>query len=134
MNNGSLKKKIQLEMPIGTASSRLKKSIMFSLIKSIGLDSCFQCGDKILSEDQMSIEHKIPWLDSEDPRGLFFDLDNIAYSHLSCNIGSARKIKSLHGTKNKYRQGCRCEKCRDFIRKDTAEYRKNRKIKTGSDR
>ena len=38
--------------------------------------------------DEFSVEHKIPWLDSDDPIGLFFSLDNIAFSHHSCNSGA----------------------------------------------
>ena len=41
---------------------------------------------------RLSIEHKIPWLDSDNPKELFFNLEkNIAFSHLSCNISAARQ-------------------------------------------
>lgn len=77
-----------------TASARLKKDLMFSMIKRLGEDYCFQCGAKIETVEELSVEHKTPWLHSEDPKGLFFDLDNIAFSHLSCNSAAARKSKS----------------------------------------
>lgn len=84
------KKDSQLGMSNGTATARLRKNILFSMIKKLELDVCFQCGNKIETVDELSIEHKIPWLDSEDPIRLFFDLDNIAFSHLKCNVGAVR--------------------------------------------
>ena len=33
----------------------------------------------------------MPWLDSSTPLETFFDLDNITFSHNSCNISAARK-------------------------------------------
>ncbi len=119
----------QLGMPSGTASNRLRKTILFHLIKLQGLDSCYQCGKTIASEKQLSIEHKIPWLDSKDPVGLFFDIDNIAFSHLTCNIGSARKINKgkitiSHGTRSMYCfHKCRCDLCKQAER----EYRRERR-------
>ena len=85
------KKKTQLGISHGTASHRLVRSLLFKMVKEIGLDVCFQCGEKIKTIRELSIEHKIPWLDSEDPVGLYFDLDNIAFSHLSCNCANSRK-------------------------------------------
>lgn len=115
MSKGNKKKAEQLGMPYGTASGRLKKSIMFSLIKEAKLDRCFQCGKKINHIDNLSIEHKIPWLDSKDPVCLFFDLNNVAFSHLKCNIGASRVTnRSPHGTEGRYnRYGCRCDKCKE---------------------
>lgn len=45
-------------MPFGTASARLKKKIMFMLIKKLGEDICYRCGNKIEDVDELSIEHK----------------------------------------------------------------------------
>ena len=85
------KKAIQLGMPSGTAANKLKKMIMFKLLQYAGLDTCFQCGRIIKTVEELSIEHKTPWLDSENPKELFFDLNNVAFSHLKCNIGTARQ-------------------------------------------
>ena len=71
----------QLGMPHGTAQARLRKKILFSLVKISDLDTCFQCEQPIANIDNLSIEHIIPWLNSDDPVGLFFDLNNIAFSH-----------------------------------------------------
>ena len=78
-------------MPSETASGRLKKQIMFMLLKKLGINKCWRCSELITDVKDLSIEHKKPWLDSKDPIGLYFDLDNIAFSHIKCNIGAARK-------------------------------------------
>jgi len=122
MNNSTRKKKEQLEMNPGTASSVLKKSLLFSLAQRLHEDICYQCAKKIKSVEEFSIEHKEPWLDSNDPKGLFFDLDNIAFSHLSCNVKAGRKpVKANHPSQYTYRKGCRCDGCKEehriFIRK-----------------
>jgi len=44
--NKQEKKTKQLGMNPGTASNRLKKEVMFSLVKQTGRDFCFQCGEK----------------------------------------------------------------------------------------
>ena len=84
------KKKEQLGMNHGTAANKLRKIILFALVKEAGLDNCYRCGERIERVEDLSIEHKIPWLDSDDPKGLYFDLNNIAFSHLSCNSSAAR--------------------------------------------
>lgn len=69
---------------------------MFSLLRETGKNICYQCGEEIELIDQLSIEHKIPYLDSDDPKKLFFDLNNIGFSHLNCNIKASRQdIESL---------------------------------------
>ena len=84
------KKSEQLGMNPGTASNRLKKMLLWKYIIEVAANYCFQCGDTIENIDELSIEHKQPWLDSDDSIGLFFNLDNIAFSHLSCNVGAKR--------------------------------------------
>lgn len=77
-------------MSYGTASHRLVKDLLYNYIAS--KEVCYQCG-KPMSRDDFSIEHKEPWLDSEDPAGLFFNLENVAFSHLACNIKASRSAK-----------------------------------------
>lgn len=115
---GNSKKSEQLGMAHGTAANRLRKMIMFSLVQQVGLDTCYRCGEKIDDVSDLSIEHKDPWLDSTDPVGKYFDLSNIAFSHLTCNIASHTQVNkgqiiSKHGTLNRYeRHGCRCTDCK----------------------
>lgn len=126
MGNSNKKKSEQLGMAHGTAANRLRKMVMFYLLVQGELNKCHQCGEWIRTAEELSIEHKIPWLDSEDPIGLYFDINNIAFSHLSCNIGAARRLQpwSKHGTQSRYtRQACRCEKCTAAHAKAAREYR-----------
>ena len=130
MKNSSIKKEKQIGMPIGTATNRLRKSILFDLLRQTGKNKCFQCNQSIEDEKSLSIEHKIPYLDSENPVELFFDLKNIAFSHLKCNIGAARKTQiSTHPSHSAYKQGCRCKECKDIEKLRRREQRQ-RNIKT----
>lgn len=104
------KKKEQLGMNPSTAQGRLVKDILWSLIVKTGQTVCCKCG-KEMHRETFSIEHLVPWLDSEDPVGLFFDLDNISFSHLKCNITDIRRKQTTCGTSRMYKSGCRCEKC-----------------------
>jgi hypothetical protein len=127
VDNSNKKKYDQLGMPFGTAGAKLRKTIIFDLIVKCGLDVCFQCGRKIERVEDFSIEHKQPWLDSENPVGMFFDLNNIAFSHLSCNVGAARsgmaKRPMRHGDHVTYKRGCRCDECRAANARHANKYR-----------
>lgn len=107
----TIKKKNQLGESHGTAQHRLLKDVLWMLILETGKNKCFCCG-KEMTRETFSIEHKIPWLDSENPIELFFNLDNIAFSHFICNIRGARRKQAKCGTTSKYKKGCRCEPCR----------------------
>lgn len=91
MTNSNKKKYEQLGMPAGTAMARLKKNILFSLVQECGKDTCYRCGKKIEDVVNFSIEHKKPWQNSDTPKELFYDLNNIAFSHMNCNYGAASK-------------------------------------------
>ena len=112
------------------------KDILFSLIQQTHQDVCFRCGQK-LTRETFSIEHKQPWLNENNAKELFFELTNITFSHLKCNVAS-RRIKRLPcGTLASYSRGCRCEKCTD-ARAESARNRYDSKtrqrkyIKTGN--
>jgi uncharacterized protein with PIN domain len=121
MKKSNLERTKQLGMDIGTATARLKKNLMFSLIVECGKDICFQCKKKIVSVDEMSIEHKIPYLHSENPQELFFGLDNISFSHLKCNVNARRKSSippkqfCIRGHELNDKKLVRCKKCREQI-------------------
>lgn len=91
MTNTSKKISEQLGMAHGTAQYRLKKSILFAAIQQLGQDICYRCKEKIESIDEFSIDHKTRWMDTNDPVGLFFDLDNISFSHSRCNSQASRR-------------------------------------------
>ena len=107
-------KAAQLGMPIGTASNRLRKAVLFSLVVETGKNTCFQCGEVITDSENLSIEHKSPWLHGESPVDKFFDLANVAFSHRSCNSSARRGRKDVKpcGTHAAYCRGCRCVNCR----------------------
>lgn len=83
------KRQLQLGINPSTAAQRLRTDLLFNFVQAAG-HVCHRCGGA-LSRETFSIEHKTPWLDSNDPKKLFFALDNIAYSHQFCNYSAARK-------------------------------------------
>lgn len=103
-NNANAIRSAKLGMPVGTASAKLRKSLLFALVVELGVDLCYRCGLTIETERDLSIEHKTPWQNSQDPVGNFFDLDNISFSHLVCNIKAAdrpwKKYASFSEQKN----------------------------------
>ncbi len=94
--NSNMNKSEKLGMPHGTANGRLKKAIMFMLVQRLGMDTCYRCGKKIETVKELSIEHIVSWEMAKDPVATFFDLDNIAFSHLSCN-STHNTVRMLEG-------------------------------------
>lgn len=117
-------------MDYGTASNRLLKDVLFSFIKRSGY-RCYHCGGE-LSRETFSIEHKVPWLDSHAPAKLFFDLENISFSHRSCNTAAARRPNKLvfasHHERAAYR---RARQARNMRRSYTREKRRLKYRNTG---
>jgi hypothetical protein len=93
MSNSNERRKQQLGMPYGTASNKLRKMLMFKFAQELGYDNCYACGLVIGSPEELSIEHIEPWEGRPHGTEKFWDLDNIAFSHLRCNV---------QHTKNKY--------------------------------
>lgn len=100
---GNEKESSQLGVPFGTASHRLRKMIVFHLLQKLCEDFCFRCTRRIEAVDDLSIEHKRPWRGVDS--ALFWDLDNVAFSHVSCNkpspdrhAGRARRKVGPPGT------------------------------------
>ena len=83
MSNTNKAKAEQLGMPWGTAANRLRKQILFALLVRYGDNTCYRCGEEINDVSDLTVEHKEPWF-NVDPE-LFWDLDNIAFSHAKCN-------------------------------------------------
>jgi len=127
MDKYNINKAVALGMPFGTANQKLRKSILFHLIKVSKLDTCYRCNKKILSIEELSIEHKKDWLHSENPKDLFFDINNIAFSHLNCNVSRSKRSlgkKAPHGTRSRYTfHNCRCLLCK----KSNTDYRRQRR-------
>ena len=96
MSKYNKERAVQLGMSLGAARNILHKSILFNLVCKLEQNVCFQCGEPIINIDDFSIEHKQPWLHKVDCKELYFDLSNIAFSHLKCNIKSARKVNRIY--------------------------------------
>ena len=128
MNKNNKKKNDTLGIPFGTASNKLKKNIMFYLLKKLDENICYRCGKRIETVDELSIEHKIDWLNSETPKELFWDIENnITFSHLHCNIAAQekttlskeeRKANAIKSSKNWYENN-----------KNSLEYKTNKNIR-----
>src|SRR5687768_5824794 len=78
-----------LGMPHGTAVARLKKQLLFSILKKHNENFCFRCGEEILTADELTIDHKKPWEGIDI--NLFWDLENISFSHPKCNRPHRKK-------------------------------------------
>jgi hypothetical protein len=76
----------KLGMNPSTAAHRLRVDLLFEFAIKAG-HVCYKC-EKPLTRDTFSIEHKEPWQKAADPKAAFFDLQNIAYSHMACNTRS----------------------------------------------
>lgn len=78
-----------LGMPHGTAANRLRKMLLFRQLKKHNENTCIRCEKEIETVDELSVEHIKPWegISAE----LFWDLDNIAFSHTRCNVPHVRK-------------------------------------------
>ena len=117
--NRTAKKSTFLGMNWSVANNKLRKMIIFDLLKKSNSNICYNCGDLIESIDDLSVEHIKPW-ENIDP-ALFWDMDNIAFSHLKCNLPHTyrqRKIvdDSLH-----------CNSCGEIKHKDSFDKRSTSK-------
>jgi len=118
-------------MNISTAQNRLRKQLLFKLVQESGKDICYQCGLKIEYEKDLSIEHKIAWMRSEDPKALFFDYENIAYSHLSCNVKAAIKVNKKFDSYEERRIANKSNHAANLRKHYTKERRRERYLATG---
>jgi hypothetical protein len=84
MNNNQ-RQTVLLQEPFGTACTKLRKMILFHLLKKYKENFCYRCSKEIETIQELSIEHKEAWLNSNNPIEKFYDLNNIAFSHLHCN-------------------------------------------------
>lgn len=91
MSPGNKRKNKQLGIPFGTAMGRLRKQLIFQLVRDCGKDICIRCGKPIRSLEEFSIDHRKPWLDTKNPVKLFYSLNNIGFSHLTCNVSTIRR-------------------------------------------
>lgn len=113
-------KSIQLGIPFGTARNRLQRNILFNFIEQSGQNECLRCGKPMSSKDY-SIEHKIAWQGNDT--ALFWSLDNISFSHISCNSAASRHPDRVEVPEGSYR----CCVCKNILEVDQFPPRKKRK-------
>lgn len=97
------KKQKQLGMNPSTANGRLLRDVLYSLVVKNDQNDCYRCGNE-MSRETFSIEHITPWLDSDDPVSLYFDMNNISFSHIRCNIKDARRPNKIYEDKAEQRR------------------------------
>ncbi len=101
--NSVLKKSQYLGVSMGTANQRLTRRILFHLLQKHQEDYCFKCKNKIETIEELTIEHIKPWLNKDS--NLFWDLNNVSFSHHKCN--------KVHTTSRKCAVGLFwCQHCR----------------------
>jgi hypothetical protein len=113
MGNKTNKRRLeQLGMSYGKASHRLRRILMFDMMCRLKENICYSCNQEITNIDDWSIEHKESWLDKSTE--LFWNLDNIAYSHKWCNTPS--KYPGGNGGRRIGPEGTAwCSKCQAFL-------------------
>jgi len=134
------KKSKQLGLNHSTANYHLQRMILMHLVKKTGMDTCFRCNKKINNYKDISIEHKKPWIDTDI--GLYWDLQNIAFSHKSCNYSCGRRNKIINPPGEEWCYKCKnskkisefppsvlkrrriCKKCFNTYRKDLRKRKK----------
>ncbi len=93
--------KEQLGMDFGKANQQLFKMMVWKMATICGMDKCSHCKQPIEKPNDLSLEHKEPWRGIEGRPArpeLFWDLDNIAFSHIWCNAGSPTRGKGARMT------------------------------------
>ncbi len=124
-----------LGLNFSTATQRLRKLILFDLLQRFGQDTCFRCGQQIEDTDDLSIEHKEPWQGAADPKASFFDLENIAFSHLRCNTRHERtRCPAGHPYSDNKQHCLECERPGNRERWHRQGYAARRKTKRMEDR
>jgi hypothetical protein len=101
----------QLGVPQGTANSKLRKQLLFKYVQKAKDNVCYRCLKKIETVDDLSIEHIEPW-EGRDAE-LFWDLNNIAFSHTRCNrphTNGAERLRKVGPTGTSW-----CCRCKEFL-------------------
>jgi len=73
-------------MSHASASRQLYRMILLKYLKKLGLNICFRCKKPIEDVETLSLDHKVDWMNHENAHALFWDINNIAFSHKKCNV------------------------------------------------
>ena len=85
-------RKEKLGIAHSVARYKLAKLILFNLLVKHEENVCYRCKNIIDKIEDLSIDHKESWYCSKNPIELFYDMNNIAFSHLSCNKAAGADI------------------------------------------
>lgn len=80
-----------LGMPWGSAQRKLYRLILIELLKRLNENICFRCSKPIKivnGTEGISVDHIENW-ESEGSARKFWDINNVRYSHLKCNLRAA---------------------------------------------
>ena len=105
-SNSNKRKDELLGEPHGTAANRLRKMLLFQYVQWMRHDICHRCQKPIERVEDLSIEHKAPWQSAGDPRAAFFDLKDIGFSHLRCNVQAGDRSEFIARNKNRAKTHC----------------------------
>lgn len=72
------------------------------------MDTCFRCDEKISDIADFTIDHKDSWILSDEPSKVFYDIENIAFSHAKCNYEAGTKTY--------------VDKCKNGVKEDSELY------------
>jgi HNH endonuclease len=95
-----------------TATARLKRNLMFQMAQRLGLDSCFRCHNSIQTAEEISVDHKEPWLYVS--KELFWNLNNLAFSHKRCNTTDRKELNKANNTRQNPVGKNWCGRCKRF--------------------
>lgn len=125
----SLRKTSLLGMSHGKAANMLRRNMMFSLVRRLDENFCFRCGAMIDDAGDMSIEHKDSWERAEEPLAAFLDLENVAFSHRSCNYAAAhRPTKKYENAIIREREAAKRHRLTDGWKQTVARRREKRRL------
>lgn len=121
----------QLGMSVSSASHRLRFDLLFQFVKAAGI-VCYRCGEE-LTRDTFSVEHKEAWLNKPNAVELYFDLNNITYSHRACNSGAADKEWHIKHRTPEEKINAKRQWQRDFrARSYSPEQRRDKYLRNGT--
>lgn len=111
-----------LEMSLGKARNIMIKSLLFDLAGKCGLNNCYRCGGEIKNVDDFHIDHKESWINHPNGKKLYFDVNNLAFSHGWCNVAEGGKTQRKIGPEGT----SWCHSCETFLPERAFNNRKNR--------
>ena len=112
------------------ANRILMKDLVFYYLKTLGLNICCKC-KKPLKREDFTIDHIQSWRNKPNAKELFFSIDNIGFSHFTCNSSHSayNKLEDKPHGHSMYSKGCRCDICKEGHRLRISNRRKLGKMK-----